>query len=261
MIRKIITIIIIFAMAITTTHAAQNNKQLKYLYLHMDKNSQTNKVSYELNFNNQEAVDTLKFKMQTLFNGKKINKTCSKTIKQEENTIYKKITCEIPKLGNGEYTFIAELKNNQNEIITKLTNYEYIYENSIPKIVFKEIGDDKTQVTITIEEKFENIIIQSKIPKEVIENLNKKNKDELITASQEYKIIKADPLIAWSLDRTPANVTYTINKKVTIDDQKKFKVQIKENSFLTKGLKYIMFILILIIIGFIFKPIISKKNN
>lgn len=254
-IKNIITYLIITLFFTTLISGAnyKENSQFNYLDLYIDQNSQTNKVSYEIKF---EENQDFQFEMQTYYNNEKINKTCS----HQSNAMSKTITCEIPKLGNGEYKFIATMTNYNGQITKTLQNTQYIYQNTQTNINFKEIDNNNTEITISITGESTDLKVNQLIPKEVIAELTPENKDSLITTTTFYQIIESDPLISWNIEKSPANITYTINKKISLEDRQKFKVEITQNTPF-KIIKVIITLLIIVIILLIFRPLFKKNGK
>ena len=226
------------------------------------KNSSTNKIGYIIYYD-KSIEGNLSFNLNLKFNDKNYDKICNYDLEINKNTIFRKIVCEIPKLGTGTYEFKANLIKGV-KIVGALNN---IYEikpkilkinNSNSTILFEYLNDNQTKITLNILEVGENFIIENEIPKEVIKFLDENNKDELISSNLTYKILKNDPLIAWTVDKVPTKIEYKINKKVNSSDIKNFKLEIKENKSL-KLFKNIALILIVIILILILKPLIKRK--
>ena len=263
MIKKIIIFVMTFLFLFLTINAQTNLIKLNHLYLNIDDGSKTSKISYELIIDNNEFSQDkdLVFYLNVIHNEKSSGINCSKSIIYTNITKFKKITCELPVLDDGDYVFNATISDDNEVLLVETITYKSIFKNSIPEMKFVDIGNNQTEITILIREEYENIIIENEIPKGVIEVLNEENQNSLIETSLEYTILKEDPLIAWSVDRTPINITYKINKKISVEDQNDFKLKISQTSPVVKILKYVLFALIIIIIGFMFKPVIKKKND
>lgn len=230
---------------------------LEYLYLDFNSSEQTNKVSYGIsNLKNQEYV----FEMNMYYNNEKYEKSCNEKISSKEDTIYNKITCQIQKLGDGEYTFegnLYEMINDEKILITKTIDKEYIYLEKSSNIKFISNEEDQT-TTIIIEVNGDKPVqVINTIPKSVIELLTEENQENLIKSNYEYEIIEADPVIAWNIEEPPGTINYTINKKISTEEQKEFQIEIKDDPAF-KFIKYGILVLILVILLLLFRPILKK---
>ena len=253
MIKKLIWIFLLL-ISVLSVSAEEN---LYYLYFYQDTGSETNKISYEVQNKNIQSGDIFQLQIDRSTGAEDI---CKKQLNFDSNAIFKKITCEVPKkYNNGNYAFISQIIRD-GEVINEEINVIYISEDLQGGISFTDLGTS-TLVTIDIKEKSETpLTVESFIPKEVIESLTEENKYTLISSDLEYKILEEDPLIAWTVDKAPTQINYTINKKVDTVNQKDFKVEIKEDNYL-KNLKYIIVMLIVIILIAAFKPLYSKKSK
>lgn len=230
---------------------------LKYLYFFQDDNSESNKIAYEIKITDDlKAQD--KLKVNLFFNNESKGNICLQELNSEDNTYYSKIICEVPKLGNGDYEFVAEIDGIN--VKESITNNEYVFENNTAKTSFIDNLDNTTTVVIDVEGNGENLVIYNKIPKEVISLITKDIKNDLIKSELNFDIIEEDPLIAWNIEKAPTKINYTINKQISNDDRKNFKVILKnDNNFML--LKYFIFLLIFVIIILIILPILKKKKN
>lgn len=231
------------------------SSNVNYLYFYQDDVSATNKVAYEIIFNDNLFGGDI-FKFEALYDGEVVN-TCENELIFDDTSIYKKIVCDVNKMGDGSYDFVAKIIRDGQTLIT-LNNQVYVLDNINAQTDFLDLNDS-TIVFLNVEGKGENLVVSSRIPKEVIENLDDDNKDNLILSDLEYEIIENDPLIAWSIEKAPAKVNYTINKKISDVDKENFKLEItQKKEFLL--FKAFIFVLIFIIIIIILKPLIFKKK-
>ena len=243
-------------MLLFTVNAFDENN-FDYIYFHIDSQSSTNKVSYGLSYPNNEEYS---FEMYIYYNGLKQEQICQIKIPTGENTQYSKITCEIQKLGEGEYTFEGFLYDKDKALIKKTLNKEYITkDDKNNKMEFISNPDDTTTIIITINTN-QSITITNEIPKSVIESLTEENKNSIIKSNIEYEILDEDPLIAWNIEEPPATINYTINKKISVEEQKQFQLKIK-NDMAFKGIKYAILAVIVIILILIFRPLYKKDKN
>ncbi len=232
----------------------QNAKDdLRYLYFQLDDISENNRVAYSFELQGSEYS----FVMNYYFEGELQEKTCEKKLSLNEEMDFTKIICEIPKLGNGEYVFYAKIEDSSGGKVLELINKEYVFEGVVSSISFVPKGD-LTIVVIDVSGEGENLYVKHRIPKNVISNLNKGNKDDIITTNYEFDILEEDPLIAWNVDRAPAKINYTINRMIAQEDEKDFGVEIVQSTYF-QNLKYLIFALIVFILIFLFKPLLKKK--
>ena len=254
---KFLSLILLFLLSLTVVNGVEINKDKYLIYNNfmIYDDLKTNKVSYSIKVDEDVQYD---FIMRYYYEGEFVDK-CEKEILLKEGEVFKKIICDVQKLGNGEYVFDAVLANSEDDDLYTSFDKTYLFNNMKTSMNF-EVLEDQTKISIYIEGKGEDIILEQEIPKSVIQNLNKQNQDDLINSKKEYTIIEEDPLIAWNVERVPSKVNYTINKKITNEDKKKFRASISENKGLN-SLKYLFSALILIILIILFKPIVTKKNK
>ncbi|MDA3856483.1 MAG: hypothetical protein PF569_09585 [Candidatus Woesearchaeota archaeon] len=233
---------------------------LTYLFLYIDEEAPSNKISYEINY--LSGLSSL-FELNLKFNSSDEDLEdfegviCSYDLSfNEGDERYEKITCEVSKLGDGEYEFSAVLKDELGEVVNFFSNTEFLYSGISANQEFIDLGD-KTQVILHIDGSMEGLKIGSRIPKEVIENLNSENQDDLIFSDLEYEILDEDPLIAWSVEEIPSDINYTINKKVSLADREKFKIEVADNASF-KFINYLAILLVGVILFFIFRPMFKK---
>lgn len=244
--------------SLNSTFAAEKN--LEYLNLNTDSSLNTYKVSYYILYS--EATHMNKFSLEIYHDGNLID-TCEKSLVYDSNMVSEKIMCEVPKKEGGEYFFIAKLLNDD-DVVTTISNIEkikgktiYGFDKANSTIEFQD-NEDSTTIIISVNQVGENLIVLNSIPKEVIADLNEKNKNELIDSKFNYKIIESDPLIAWSVDKAPTKINYTINKKVSLDEQRKFTIDVENDTFFNK-LKWVVYILIFLIIVLALKSSFKKS--
>lgn len=238
------------------------SESLKYLNLNIDESSNMNKVSYDIIYLQENNIIFNKFAVDIYYNGK-FKDRCEKNLIYDNNVVSEKITCEVFKYGEGEYKFIASIYVND-EVFDSITNTKtifnsnniYKFENENATIEFIDL-EDKTTVVIVINKEGENFKIFNSIPKSVILMLNEDNKNSLITTDFDYEIIESDPLIAWTVDKAPAKINYTINRKITSQEKKEFVIEVQNESVINK-FKWVIYILILVIIGLTLKPAFKK---
>jgi hypothetical protein len=257
MVLRYFCLVLVFLLSLGIVCGAndQSANYLAYNGFSFYDNLSSNKVSYSIRVENQINYS---FEMDYYYNGELLD-TCDKSIFLDEGEVFKKVTCDVKKMGDGEYVFDAFLKSSQSNY--SYFSYEsiYLFNDTRAEMDF-EVLDDKTNIVITIDGNYEDVVVKQEIPKSVIEILNSDNKDELIDSELDYYILKEDPLIAWNVDRVPSTVNYTINKQISEEDKKKFKLEVSQKrSF--KMLKYAIFVLILVILVVAFKPVFLKKKK
>ena len=118
---------------------------------------------------------------------------------------------------------------------------------------------DQTIININVNAN-KPVDVTHRIPKEVIEELTYENRDEHINSNLDYVILESDPLIAWHVEKPPANITYTINKKLTQNEINNFQTSVKESEKFN-FLNYLVYFLIIVIILLVLEPILIKKKN
>lgn len=237
---------------------AENN--LEYLNFNSDSNLDTYKVSYYIVYSTEKQVTS--FDLEIIHNGILVD-NCKKTLVYDSKLVSEKIMCDVPKKFEGEYLFIAKLLNKE-EVVETITTYEKIKKNNVyffdehNSTLEFQVNSDSTNIIITVNEKGENLVVLNQIPKEVIENLNDENKNEMIISNFKYEILDSDPLIAWSVDKAPTKINYTITKKISLEDQKNFSIDIQNDSFYN-NLKWVVYILIFLIIVLALKSSFKKS--
>jgi hypothetical protein len=182
-------------------------------------------------------------------------KNCEQTF-DDISGLYGKITCPIEKQGDGQYTFEGIITNN-NEKVSVVSIKASQYAEVSSSFTFEEVQDG-TKITLTVEGVGEDMQILSRIPKEVIELLTPENQEELIFSEIPYEIIEADPLIAWNVEKIPTDIEYTIKKNISKKDRENFGVEIRESKQ-THVLTYLIFLLMIVILIYMFKPAFKKK--
>ena len=233
-----------------------NNNFVKFLYFNTE-NINTSVVAYNLDYRNDNIRLGDVFKLDIYHNSKLIQ-SYNKTFIFDEPKLFEKSIFDVGKLMNGEYTFNMTLYRNNSIILNSKVN-KFYYNDIVSDLNFIVKGNT-TEIIMNIDGVGEDMIVYLKIPKEVITNLNSKNKDNLIYSKQDFKIIKEDPLIAWNLEKVPTQLNYTINKKISSSEQDKFKISVSPNSNYN-FIKIIIIILILLIIIVSLKPLKYGKKK
>ena len=123
-----------------------------------------------------------------------------------------------------------------------------------------DLENEHTLITIEVK-KGENLIVENFIPKEVIPILTEENKEEFIQSDRSYIILEEDPLIAWSVEKAPTQINYTIKKKISKEDFNNFKVSASKKDSSLKYVTYLAYIVIAVILFSIVKPIFNKKRK
>ncbi len=234
-----------------------------YMYFFLDKESQEgNKISFEV-VNDGELKNDDMFTLDLKINNVIEYEICKKILNLDGNTGFLKITCIVPKdYDLGEYVFTAHIIRDNNIVKTEKA-YVNLNENFKSDILFKELEGNKTLIELRFENTTQirgNYILEHEIPKSVIALLNDDNKDFLITSPLEYQILKEDPLIAWSIDKAPSKINYTMNKRISEDQKAEFSVDIKKDNYFSK-MSYVVLFLIIIIVVAAFYPLLKKKKN
>lgn len=189
-------------------------------------------------------------------------RVCQKDLKKKEGEFSKYITCNIQSKGPGRYVFDAKVINENTTIDseTSIVNFGS-KKNESTLISFIDLEGNKTKVSLHIKGEYEeDVILEHIIPKTVIEEINSSNKDDVINTSEEFTILREDPVIAWNVDETPSKVNYTVSKNIDKSSKEGFKVGVEEKSSI-KYLQYISVLIIVVIIAIVFKPLISKKKK
>ncbi|MCA9459059.1 MAG: hypothetical protein KC550_00760 [Nanoarchaeota archaeon] len=251
---------VLFSAIFGVSVMAVSESQLTYVYLLVDDSdsSNMNKVIYKLEHGDID-LDNKIFSMTFYYNGELSSKVCLVDL-DEDFDIFQKITCEIPKLGDGDYYFDAKIVDQEELLYVNIFNNEFLLGEVSASIDFTDNLDlDKTNIVLNIRGEGENIILENFIPKEVIPYLDEDNKDDLIETSFEYKIIDPDPLIAWNIQKAPSRINYTINKKISPEDRENFRVELKESSSF-QWLKYLLIFLMLLILYAVFRPKPKSKK-
>jgi len=153
--------------------------------------------------------------------------------------------------------FVAKLISGD-EVLEEIINLEYLDRDSeiVVSMDFVDVSDDKTEIVLNVDGVGENLQILQQIPKEVIELLSDENKADLISSDLEYVILDEDPLIAWNVEKAPAKINYTINKKISIENKQKFSVEVDGSSSVFKSVIVILIIFIVLVRA---APVTRKK--
>ncbi|MCA9496002.1 MAG: hypothetical protein KC589_03590 [Nanoarchaeota archaeon] len=257
--------LVMFSAILGTSVFAVSDSQLTYVYFLVDESdsSNMNKVIYKLEHGDID-LDGKVFSMEFYYQGELNSKKCLVNLDSNFD-LFQKITCEVPKLGDGDYYFDAKILDGENFNLENLFNREYLLGEISASIDFEDNTQlEKTTIVLNIVGEGKNLLVENFIPKEVISYLDDNNKDELIESSFEYKILNPDPLIAWNIEKAPARINYTINKKVSEEDKENFRVELKESKSF-QWLKYLLIVLMILLLFAIFKPLNKnkklKKNN
>jgi len=260
MIKRLLTLLSILFLVMTTTSFAESQEdfgdKLNYLYFYLDNSSQTNKIAYDVLF---DDVRISKLESDIYYNNELVD-SCNYDFTGIDSMSYVKVICEIDKLGDGVYTFKSRLIDNNENILVSKENNESIYSNTNAQISFIDLEGNRTTVVLTIEGTGENIFVNHTIPKEVIPSLTENTKDTLIKTDSDFKILNEDPLIAWTVDKAPAKINYTINKKISDEDKQKFQVELSEDENF-QSLKLVILGLIILIVGITLKPMLKKSKK
>lgn len=240
---------------------SEEAESIKFLNLNAIDSSKVNRVSYEITYLQDESIVFDKFVVDIYYDGS-FKESCEKQLKYDSTVVSEKITCEMLKYGEGEYKFVASIYSNDEkissttsiEIVKNLNKYDFFSQNAT--LEFIDLGD-KTLVIIEVKGEGKNMQVLNFIPKEVISFLDENNKDDLIVSDFEYTIVESDPLIAWTVDKAPAKINYTINKKISLEEKKNFTIDIQDESTFNK-FKWVIYILILIIIALALKPAFKR---
>lgn len=257
---KLLKVFFVMFSMLTLLANAYSYENFEFLFFNLDENSNTNKVSYVIR-NQGDINGADNFNLKIYHNDVLIDE-CNSLLEFGESTYLSKLTCDVPKAGVGEYRFVAKVFDDGGEEIGRIENLRIIEGKSMKTdsgSMSFEVYKNTTWVSIEVNESGKNLTLMHHIPKEVIRELTDENKDSLISSELDYVIIEADPLIAWNVENPPATINYTINKKVSSEDMKNFKMEIENDShFLI--VKYLVIFLIILIILMALKPMLSKKN-
>ncbi|NQZ84543.1 MAG: hypothetical protein HRU03_02395 [Nanoarchaeales archaeon] len=250
---KIKQLVLSLLLLITFTNIAY--AQITFISHNADIDSENDKISYGIqNFENLEKDDV--FKLEIYNDAKLIDNRCSKQLNFDDDTFYKKIICDQSALETGEYTFVATITRNNNEIVKTIT--KYTLSASSKSSINYEILEDKTIITINVESTQDTYQVEHYIPKEIIKELTIQNQNDLIESELEFEILDSDPIIAWNIDESPKTIQYTIKKQTKPKDLENLNVKINSSSTVYSYLSYVLYLLILIIIGIIIKPMFKK---
>lgn len=253
---KIGTIVLIVIFFVNIVSASS----LAFLNFYQDPNSNENKVSYEINLDGSVQDNDI-LSVNLIINNSQEHEICRKIIsRSNKNVLFEKHTCVLPKsLGYGKYEFEATLQRRV-DVFEREVSIVFVNEKVQADMIFEEV-DEGTRIIINVEdvggEQNEKLRVVHDIPSEVIEYLDKDNKDDYIISDKEFAIIENYPLIAWSVDKAPAKINYTIKKNISVEDRKKFNVVIEKDNYFGY-LSYFIFFMILIVLYFILRPAASK---
>jgi hypothetical protein len=194
------------------------------------------------------------------FDARNLNGTqqfsCTEPISLTQNTLSKKVWCETSEILTGSLLLTTTLETDSELISTVYTSFSF-YNNIEQRTQFF-IEDGKTRVEISLDGVGEHVQVRQIIPKQVIERLNKNNRDLYIESALPYIIVEEDPIIAWNIEKLPAKINYTIKKEVSSQSQTEFSVEITQSSSFI-GFKIFALLLILGLLVLLFKPSTKKK--
>ncbi len=242
----------------------QKGSNLDFLKIYSNPNIEFNKISYEVMFNdNILDSDNFILEIYKLENNEfnLISTICNQKLSRTDDSVYRKITCDLSKNYSGFYLFKGKIFRNS-ELIdesVKLLNLNSDFNVEFNNV---ELG---TKIIMHIYEGnlSSNFKVLNEIPKEIISELNEDNWDSyILDYNANYSILKSDPLIAWNIEKRPTDVEYTINKKIDREDLTKFKIEVEleEDSLFSSTLfNYIILFLILLLIIMMVKPKFKKN--
>lgn len=231
------------------------SQSLNFISYQNQQNVTTEKISYEITeFSNINQNDI--FKLEIYSNEILLDESCQKPLEFDEETFYKKIICEIPKLSTGNYVFVGIIDRN-NKAIEKTITKQSIGKKVSANLNY-HIKEDETIISMKIKGTGKNLEIINTIPKEIIKELTPENQNNLIESELPYEILEADPVISWTIDEAPQTITYKIKEKTTKQDLDKIQLEIQEQQLQTP-ITITLYILIVILILFLFKPVIKKQ--
>ena len=251
---KIKQLLVSIILLITFTNLAY--AEINFISVNTQTESENDKIAYSITeFENLNPTD--KFKLEIYSDDQLIDDSCLKSLNFKEDTFFKKLICEPKKLDNAQYTFVGMITRDGKILETLITKYS-LTENSKSSLNYK-ISENETLITIQVESDLETYQVEHYIPKEIIEELTLENQNQLIESELEYVILDADPIIAWNIDESPKTIEYKIKKSSNQKDLENMGISINSTSQVYTYLSYVLYFLILLIIGVIFKPIFIKK--
>jgi hypothetical protein len=239
-----------------------SSDDLNFMNFFQDVNSDENKVSYEISLN-ENVMEGDIFSLKLIINDTLNYDICKKLITvNNKNVLFEKHTCIVPKsYGGGKYAFEAFLQRGT-QLIERDISIVYVADKYQADLIFEEV-EEGTMITINVDDldnSDNGLKIFHDIPSEVIDYLDKKNKDDYIISERYFAIIENYPLIAWSVDKAPTKINYTIKKNISFDDRKKFNVVIEKDNYFGY-LSYFIFFMILIVLYFILRTVDKKLKN
>lgn len=298
---KIFSFVFFLLIILSTSTFASNydfnldGSKFEILNLGLKKQNETDdnsNLNLEIIYKLQNLEDKTKYSVDFLIVNKKtkdvIENNCLNEFVYDSNVILSKRFCLVENVTSGDYEIFSKIKNIESGELIELYNLKNILDDKISLDVDFKIHDNKTTITLNINDEFleknlnlkkqnkldensienlekyskYNLTVYSRIPKEVIEILNEENKNDLLISNYNYTIIEEDPLIAWNIERPPKKINYTVNKEISVEEQKKFEFNIQKNDTSDiKYLEYIIWICIIIVIILIIMPIIKNKNK
>ncbi len=243
----------IFFIFLSLFSIAFSENEIRYIYFDIIAMEENYVVAYEILV---DDIDGSVLEVKVSYDGSLLENVCE----LPRTGVREKASCEVKKMGDGLYKFDAILYNPSGEVVDTLSTQEYLFEGVTARYEF-EILENKMEVNLVLDGEGEDIVVLNRIPKEVIEYLDDDNKNSLITSGFEYEILESDPLIAWSVERVPGNINYTINKKINEEDLNNFDIEVTKQSTSFKLVKLFVIFLLIGILGFVFKPVFVKNKR
>jgi len=274
--KKIIFLIIVTLFSINVIYSSpvslnsfENESSLNFLYFYNNYNFNTTKIAFEVSYVSGNIDKKDYFQLETYYSknisdqDKLIKTNCIQKLDNPEQISYRKITCQIPKVVPGKFTYIGKIikgSDSKKEVIYSKIISKYYSPEFNSTLDFKYLGNNKTQIIIKINKNVSNLKVFSYIPKSIINSLTPKNKNSLIKSEKDFEIINKDPLIAWNVEKAPVTIKYTINKKISSKDRARFNIQVTKDTPEFNYFKYLIIFLTLLLLISILKPILFKKK-
>lgn len=252
-----ISIIVAILTLLLIPSAFSEGEVLRYLYSTSNEDLQNNKISYEILFDETIRNGDL-FESRIYLDDTQIGEICSRELEFTEEIIFRKITCEVPELQDGEYLFVGTISR-EGQIIHSATSKEYILGDTLSSLTFEDLGS-QTLVKISIANKQVGQEIIHDIPKEVLAKITDETKS-IISSSHDFRILRENPIIAWDLDTVEGDeIEYRVQGNLDPEIKEEFKLKIQEKTQETKILEYILIGTILLILLLTAKPLFRKKK-
>lgn len=215
-------------------------------------------VSYEVAGEDFYMLGDL-FELDFMYEGKLFENVCVRDLNFDEGVVFTKIVCDVDDLGDGRYVFFAKILR-EGEVLAEDVNQNFLFGEIVAVLSFEVLDNDYTFVKIDVVGEGENLVVENRIPKDVISFIDENNKAEYIVSDFEYEILESDPLIAWNVEKAPVSINYTIKTKVMKAAEKSFEIGIVES----RGfglLEVFLFASILFFVGLIFWPFFCKDRR